>query len=61
MEALRKLAYVLRRTDCCSRLRALRDDVSNALANERATDEEILDLIHRAQRLKVWRGGDAIL
>jgi hypothetical protein len=61
METLSKLAQVLRRTDCCSRLRALRDDVSNALASERATDAEILEMIQRAQALKVWRGGEAIL
>lgn len=55
MEALVKLARILRRVEQCSKLRRLAQEVCQALANEYISEQEILDLIHRAQRLRIFR------
>lgn len=63
METLEMLARILKRCAVCAQGKALLADVRNAIASERATDAEILEMGQRAVSLGYVKGkaGDCIV
>jgi len=56
METLETLAKILRRCELCARGKELFSDVRAAIATDRATDAEILEMSQRAVSLGYVKG-----